>query len=98
MMVRDILECAKMTDFIFALSTFLDEFKNSQDKSVLINNSPLVEENLITESSIVAAVVHKLANDNNLAVPKWVFDEKYVLKQPYYQFDTKNKDYQAYLI
>lgn len=97
MIVSEIFEVAKLSDFIFALSTFLDEFINSNDKAALINDKPVVNNSFKTESCIVAAVVHKLATSNNILIPEWVFDKEYILDQPYYQFNTNNVEYQEYL-
>ena len=46
---------------------------------------------------MLACAAHKLANDNSIEVPEWVFDEKYIMKNPYYAFNTKNKEYQEFL-
>lgn len=98
MLIKDVLEMTKKTDFIYALSVFLDEFKKSAHKEMLILAEPANITGYDKERSILAAVAHKLANENNIKVPDWVFKVEYILKQPYFQFDTKNKEYQEYLI
>lgn len=98
MLIKDVLVMTKETDFIYALSVFLDEFERSDNKEILILEEPLETIGYDKERSILAAVAHKLANENNIKVPDWVFKIEYILKQPYFQFDTKNKEYQEYLI
>lgn len=98
MMIKDVIDMAKETDFIYALSTFLDEFKRSKNKEFLIIKEPIFIKKYEKEISILAAMAHKLANENDIPVPEWVFNKKYILKKPYYQFETKNTEYQDYLI
>lgn len=68
-----------------------NEFNNQ------INEDTFYDISLKKQLSYLAAAVHKLANDYNLPVPAWVLDDKYILNEPYYFCDTKNKDYQTYL-
>ena len=84
-------------DFIFALCSFLDEFKHSEDKFSLICDEPHIEQPDMSNLCVLAAVAHKLANDNGLDLPDWVEKQKYVLPQPAYSYGTKNKEYQAFL-
>jgi len=44
-----------------------------------------------------AAAVHKLANDNGLEIPDWVFNPMYIMPEPYYAHGTQNVDFQRYL-
>ena len=84
-------------DFILALCTFLDEYKRTENKDALLAMPPpedgVNKENLC----LLAAVAHKLANDNGRVVPAWVHDDKYVMPYPVYAFNTKNEEYQAFL-
>lgn len=43
------------------------------------------------DTSYVVATVHKLLNDNNYVVPKWVKNRKYVLEDPYFAINTNSK-------
>lgn len=80
---------------------FLDEFYREKDKQLQINMIN-EEPNFNKDNKIflveMAAVVHKLSNDYHLPVPSWVFKEQYFLSVPFYAFDTKNKDYQKFLM
>jgi hypothetical protein len=100
MEINKIISLTKKTDFLFAVDTFLDEFRRSEDKLSLLIDEPL-ESQILTQNeySILASIVEKLVHDFQLVkVPKWVFKEKYFLKAPFFQFDTKNKEYQDFLI
>jgi len=93
-------------DFILALCLFLDEFKRSNRKQHMISQPPTPDrpsggpkstakrENLC----VLAATAHKLANDNDLEVPNWVFEPQYKMPTPVFAFNTTNKEYQAFLI
>ncbi|HEY5587392.1 MAG TPA: hypothetical protein VIK86_00390 [Candidatus Paceibacterota bacterium] len=98
MLANQIYTNSIKTDFTFALSSFLDEFYRSDNKEILIKDEPIYEKGFEKENSIIASVVHKLANDYTINVPQWVHNKKYILAKPYYQFDTTNKEYQEYLI
>ena len=68
----------------------------SENKSDLIYEEPEQYRLKKTELALLAAA-HKLAADNGLDIPKWVSDEKYIMKKPAYAFNTKNKEYQRFL-
>jgi hypothetical protein len=46
---------------------------------------------------VLAATAHKLANDNDLSVPTWVFEPIYTMPIPVFSHDTKNSEYQEFL-
>jgi hypothetical protein len=82
--------------FNMAISLFLDSFYHSKDKYNLIREE--LKFNVIDKNScLIASIIHKLANDSNIKVPKWVNDDKYISKEPYFQFNTVNKEYQEFL-
>ena len=88
-------------DFIFALCTFLDSFKFSDDKEKMIKSPPEIDNTKqIKEENIclLAAAVHKLALEHDIEVPDWVHDSKYTMPSPYFAYDTQNKEYQEFLI
>ena len=95
--IKDIPDITEKYDFTFAFCTFLDSFKRSENKSELIAEQP--ETGLLNpmEYCMLACAAHKLANDNDIETPVWVYDEKYVLKTPVYALDTKNEEYRAFL-
>ena len=86
-------------DFIFAFCTFLDEFyhSDSEEKTSLLADEP--EQGVLKhkELCMLACAAHKLANDNKITPPEWVYDKKFTLKKPVYAFDTKNKEYRELL-
>lgn len=83
-------------DFIFAICKFLEEFKQTANKKAMIDDEPKDDcENV--KLCILAAVVHKLADDFGLDVPAWVNKPNCFLQAPIFSFDTKNKEYQEYL-
>jgi len=84
-------------DFILALGTFLDGFKRSENKAELIACPPQAEGAEKLHLCMLAAVTHKLASDYGLPTPEWVYSPIYKMPQPYFAFDTKNKEYQAFL-
>jgi len=86
------------SDFNFALGAFLDEFRRAKNKSVMISTPPPTEGLTMRQRCILAAVAHKLANDNVLEVPTWVHEPDFKMPNPVFAFDTKNKGYQAFLL
>ena len=85
-------------NFTFALCDFLDEFKRSSDKYRMIENPPQSDGAIKKNLCILAAVVHKLANDNSLNVPVWVHSPLYKMPYPIFAHDTTNEDFQKFLI
>jgi len=89
-------------NFVLAFGTFLDAFRHSENKSNMINAPPLPssreDENIKLNLCILAASAHKLANDYKIDVPAWVEEPIYKMPYPVYAFDTKNKQYQEYLV
>ena len=86
------------TDFTFGLCEFIDEFKRSENKSGLIKKSPQAIDATKENLCILAATVHKLANDYGLTVPDWVFDPIYKMSYPVFAHNTTNSEYQQFLI
>ena len=91
---------ATNNNFTFALCVFLDTFKraNIEGKYKLIENPPKTKKATQKNLCILAAVVHKLANDNNMAVPEWVHAPSYKMPNPIFAHDTTNAEYQSFLI
>ena len=76
-------------DFHLLLGDFLDEFYRSDafKQQEMINKAPARHEKRVPCEYLayLAATAHKLANDYQLDVPKWVFDSKYYLHdRPYF--------------
>ena len=95
MKIADVLQ---YDDFVFALCSFLDEFKRSSDKYGMICDEPSAEDSDRVNVCILAAVAHKLANEHTLKPPEWTKKEIYVMPYPVYSFDTKCKEYQKFLL
>ena len=85
-------------DFMFAVSTFLDDFKKCDDKHSLIKDEPVSKRTDQASLCFLAAIVHKLSNDHGLTVPSWANDPMYIMPHPVYAHGTINKDYQRYLM
>lgn len=89
---------AQYNDFIFALCSFLDEFKRSDNKYEMIEHPPLEDGADRVNLCILAATAHKLANDHQIPVPKWVYGAQYRMPHPIFAFNTTNREYQEFLI
>jgi len=86
-------------NFTLAFGQFLDDFRFASDneKQKLIADEPKrdgVEPVVLCHA---AAAVHKLANDNNLEIPSWVYDSAYTMPEPYYARDVQNEKFQRFL-
>lgn len=76
------------------LGQFLDDFKNANNKSLryyLIKDKPVFKENQPYFKALIASMVHKLCNDNQLAPPKWVFDPEFYLEDAYFSGSIQGK-------
>jgi len=98
--IKDVSEQLYSEDEKLLYGQFLDDFyheESSEEKYNLIKDEP----NFINDKEIfmciLAGTAQKLANDYSLDIPKWVFDEKYILKKVYYTLNTKNPKFQEYL-
>ena len=79
-----------------SICQFLDDFRWVDNKLTLIKDEPAADGELKTRC-LAAAIVHKLANDNGLSPPEWVYKPEYIFPQPVYTFNTQNEDYQMVL-
>jgi len=86
-------------NFMIAFGQFLDDFRFAPDeeKYILIENEPKHDGVDLAILCHAAAAVHKLANDNGIEVPDWVFNPMYIMPEPYYAHDTQNVEFQRYL-
>jgi len=86
-------------NFTLAFGQFLDDFRfaSDEEKYNLIVDEPKREGVDRVILCHAAAAVHKLANDNNLDVPLWVYDHTYIMPEPYYAHNTQSIDFQKYL-
>ena len=95
--IKDIPLLAKNKDFTLVFCTFLDDFKQSKNKSELIFEKPLKGTLQNKEYCMLACAAHKLANDNGVEPPEWVYDKTFRLANPAYAFDTNDSEYQTFL-
>jgi len=86
------------SDFTFALCTFIDEFKRSQDKFKMIQHPPIAEGSGMLNLCLLAGAAHKLAVEYRLDVPAWVYEPRYTMPSPYFAYDTQNEEYQSFLL
>jgi len=79
-------------DFYICLGNFLDDFYNRSDleKGLMIQTEPGKYDIPIYQKAFLASTIHKLANDFNLEVPKWVFKpEYYSYDKPYFDCNAR---------
>ena len=95
--ISDVVTCH---NFTLAFGQFLDDFRFTpkEEKYKLIQDEPSCDSVDQVVLCHVAAAVHKLANDNGLDVPKWVYDPAYIMPEPYFAHRTRNVEFQRYLV
>jgi len=85
-------------DFTFALCTFVDEFKRNPNRQKMIESPPSSSSAELLNLCILAGTAHKLANEFGITVPGWVHEATYRMPEPYFAYNTQNKEYQAFLL
>ena len=87
-------------NFTLAFGQFLDDFRFApfEVKYILIKDEPKCEGIDREILCLAAAAAHKLANDNGLDVPTWVYNPAFVMPEPYYARGTKNIEFQKHLV
>lgn len=94
----NLTDVIKHSDFTFALCTFLDEFKRNVNRHEMIASPPQAEDADVVNLCILAGTAHKLANDYGIEIPKWVYDPMYKMPYPTFAYNTKNEEYQEFLM
>lgn len=85
-------------DTALMFGQFLDDFAHARDKAALIADEPAWPEGGGGRWLFdLAAAAHKLANDNELSVPRWCLKDEYFAPEPQWAFDTEDPDFRAYL-
>jgi len=79
-----------------SICQFLDDFRWVDNKLSLIKDEPAADGERKT-LCLAASIVHKLANDNGIEPPEWVYKPEYIFPHPVYTFNTQNKEYQKVL-
>lgn len=98
--IKDIVILSEENDKTLLYGQFLDDFyheKDKENKYNLIKDEPAYMPGEDVFMCMLAGAAHKLAKDYGLKIPEWVMKSKYILKNKYYAFDTKNKEFQEYL-
>lgn len=98
--VRNISQLLDKEDEMLLYGQLLDNFysaKTDNEKMSLIIDEPEYNEQHIVFLCMLAGTVEKLAKNYNLPIPEWVNEDKYVMKNIYYAFDTQNPEFQKYL-
>ena len=95
--IKDIPKLSETHDFTLVFCTFLDDFKRTANKFELIADEP--QRGILKKKDwcMLACAAHKLARDNGLQTPEWVYDKKFVMPKPVYAFNTKNEEYKKLL-
>ncbi|MCL2776121.1 MAG: hypothetical protein FWD71_22685 [Oscillospiraceae bacterium] len=94
MKISEVPCISKEFDYIFAICTFIDEFREAdyEEKNLLLIDEPAGGILDKKQYCTLAAAAHKLANDYNLSVPEWVMKDKYKMPYPVYAFNASDKD------
>lgn len=99
--IKDVVKQFPLEDEELLFGQFLDDFYrevDAQNRFNMIKDEPDFDETNVIFMCILAGTAEKLANDYGLEIPKWALDERYVMQNMYYAFDTKNREFQDYLM
>lgn len=83
--------------FEFAMSVFLEDFKHNKDYKAF-EEEPVGNVFSKEQYVLIAAMVEKLSNDNNLEKPKWISNSKYYLSKPFYELDINDDEYKKWIV
>ena len=87
--LKDVSVLRKTDDVNLLFGEFLDGFYyNQSDRYSLIQDEPAYDDGDYY-SCFLAATAHKLANDYDITIPEWVFDNKYIYPAEYYPRNTE---------
>ena len=99
--IKEVVELLDFQNENLLYSQFLDDFYHAEtkiDKYNLIKDEPEYKTEHKNFLCILAGTTHKLSVDYGLIMPQWILERKYYLDSIYYAFDTKNEEFQAYLM
>ena len=88
-------------DPILLYGQFLDDFYGANDvvREELIKEAPISKDDRPKHyNAMLAAVCESLAKAYNLPIPTWVNYDCYFLVSPTFSFNTKNNEFQKYLL
>lgn len=97
MTIKELCRSIGTDTFEFRLGQFLDDFKRSHDKSLLVKDEPDFVADHKEEMCFIAGAVHKLCNDFCIEVPEWIFKKEYYLDKRVYAFGSLDEDFHRYL-
>jgi hypothetical protein len=80
----------------YLISQFMDDFAISDEKEEMISIEPIFDDENYRISCEVAALIKMLAQNENMTIPEWTYDKKYIYDKPYFGIATM-KEYQDYL-
>lgn len=81
-----------------AYSIFLHTFRTltTEERIETIKDAPDNSELNIITAAMIAATAECLAKKYSLEIPKWVYEDRFILDTPFYGMAIQ-RDYQAYL-
>ena len=87
-------------DFTFAWAMFLDAFfaAGEHNKYEMTRYEPVELPLTLEMMAFLASSVHKLTREARIIVPNWVFQEKFVLKRPFFVGNPSDKLRLVYLV
>ena len=86
--------CPDWKAFWQHLSNFLDEFNAQPNTQILSTPPPDIDEKI---NCFLAATVEQLAITHGFNIPRWVYDKKYFLKEPFFPSGLKG-DYRFFAL
>ena len=86
--------CADWTTFWYHLSNFLDDFKRNPSPSILQEYPENIDNKI---DVFIAATAEQLAINYGLEIPKWVYNKRYFLKEPFFPSGL-NGDYRFFAL
>lgn len=94
MKIKDMVKLTAQNpdNFEINLGNFLDNFYNcnTKEKKELIREEPESFNDISKQKyAFIASAVEKLCNDSGIKPPKWVFKEKYFLKEPMFALNAQ---------
>jgi len=97
MTIKELCRSIGTESFEFRLGQFLDDFKHSDNRILLIKDEPEYVMDHDKEMCFIAGAVHKLCNDYKIEYPEWIFKREYYLDKRVYAFGSHDEDFHRYL-
>lgn len=97
MTIKELCKRIDTSNFELGLGLFLDDFRRSNDKFMLVKDEPTFVNGHNEEMCFIAGAVHKLCNDNGIERPEWIFKKEYYLDKRVYAFGSNDETWREYL-